>query len=123
MEYFIIYLLGAVLYGLAELLWRGWTHWTMLLCGGLCFLLMYMIADSSLKRTQKWVLCAAVITAVEFETGLLINLILGWDVWDYSDMPMNLLGQICPAFTLAWLGLSIPGTALCDLLRGFLRAQ
>ncbi len=123
MEYLIVYFLGAALYGLAELLWRGWTHWTMLLCGGLCFTLMYIIADSTLKRTQKWIACAAVITAVEFETGLLVNLILGWDVWDYSDMRFNLMGQICPAFTLVWLGLSIPGTALCSKLRIVLRSQ
>ena len=57
------------------------------------------------------------ITAVEFETGLLVNLTLGWGVWDYSDMPLNLMGQICPAFTLAWLALSVPGTELCTLLR------
>ncbi len=117
MEYFIVYLLGAALYGLAELLWRGWTHWTMLLCGGLCFTLIYIISGSGLGRVRKWILCAAVITAVEFETGLLVNLTLGWGVWDYSDMPLNLMGQICPAFTLAWLALSVPGTALCTLLR------
>lgn len=121
MEYFIVYLLGAALYGLAELLWRGWTHWTMLLCGGLCFTLIYIISGSGLGRVRKWILSAAVITAVEFETGLLVNLTLGWGVWDYSDMPLNLMGQICPAFTLAWLALSVPGTALCALLRRNLR--
>lgn len=117
MEYLIVCLLGAVLYGTAELLWRGWTHWTMLLCGALCFTLMYIISGSKLKRAQKYLLCAAVITTVEFETGLLVNLILEWGVWDYSDMRFNLLGQICPAFTLAWLALSVPGTFLCEKLR------
>ncbi len=116
-EYFVVYLLGAVLYGLTELLWRGWTHWTMLLCGGLCFTLMYIISGSGLSRMKRLILCAAVITTVEFETGLLVNLALGWNVWDYSAMPLNLLGQICPAFTFVWLGISVPGTALCTRLR------
>lgn len=110
-------MLGAVLYGLSELLWRGWTHWTMLLCGGLCFMLMYIISGSGLDRVKSVILSAAVITAVEFETGLLVNLTLGWSVWDYSDRPLNLMGQICPTFTLVWLGLSVPGMALCTRLR------
>ena len=122
MEFVFVYTLGAVLYGAAELLWRGWTHWTMLLCGGLCFFLMYLISSAPLPLWRKWVLSSAVITAVEFETGIVVNLLLGWDVWDYSDMPVNLLGQICPEFSLCWLLLSVPGIALCALIRSlFLR--
>ena len=33
MEYLLIYTLGGLLYGAIELLWRGWTHWTMLQIG------------------------------------------------------------------------------------------
>lgn len=119
MEFVLVYLIGGMLYGLTELLWRGWTHWTMLLCGGLCFTLMYLISMSGIELVKKWVLSAAAITTVEFLTGCLVNLRLGWQVWDYSDMPYNLLGQICPQFLLLWLALSIPGVALCTALRSF----
>ena len=117
MEFLFVYMLGGVLYGLMELLWRGWTHWTMVLCGGFCFTLMYLISTTGLPAVKKWLLCAAAITTVEFLTGCLVNLRLGWQVWDYSNMPGNLLGQICPQFLLLWLALSVPGVALCSAIR------
>lgn len=123
MEFVLVYFIGGMLYGLTELLWRGWTHWTMLLCGGLCFTLMYLISMSGMELIKKWVLSAAVITTVEFLTGCLVNLRLGWQVWDYSDLPYNLLGQICPQFLLLWLALSVPGVALCTALRNFFTAR
>jgi len=88
--------LGAVLYGALELLWRGRTHWTMLILGGVCFAVMYLIATrSTWPLLQKWISSAAVITALEFLAGAAVNIRLGWDVWDYSDQPFNLFGQIC----------------------------
>lgn len=123
MEYILVYLTGAGLYGLLELSWRGWTHWTMLLCGGACFSLMYLIAPSVLPMWRKCVLSAAAITTVEFYIGCLVNLRLGWQVWDYSAMPFNLLGQVCPGFLLLWLALSLPGLWLCMGLRRLLRRK
>ena len=117
MEYLVVYLSGAALYGLMELCWRGWTHWTMLFCGGLCFTLMYLVSGSELSLPKKWILSACIITTVEFVAGCIVNLRLHWQVWDYSALPFNLLGQICPQFILMWFVLSIPGTALCSLLR------
>ena len=48
MEMIAVYVTGGLLYGLIELLWRGWTHWSMLLCGGACFALTYQISLSAL---------------------------------------------------------------------------
>ena len=117
MEEIVVFALGGIAYGLLELLWRGWTHWTMPICGGICFLIMYVISKLNIPLIRKWILSAAGIVTVEFYTGCLVNLAFGWNVWDYSDMPHNLLGQICLRFSLMWLALSIPGTALCSLLR------
>ena len=85
----------------------------MVLCGGLCFLVMYLISGLPLCLMKKCVLSSAAICTAEFYTGCLVNLRLGWNVWDYSALPMNLMGQICPLYTLYWLLLSVPGTALC----------
>lgn len=117
MEYLIVYAFGGLAYALLEILWRGWTHWSMILCGGLCFLLMYLISGSAMGLVRKCVLSAAAITTVEFFTGCLVNLRLHWQVWDYSASRFNLLGQICPGFMLLWLLLSVPGLLLCDTLR------
>lgn len=121
MEYILVYITGAALYGLLELGWRGWTHWTMLLCGGACFSLMYLISMGIMPLWRKCILSAAAITTVEFFTGCLVNLRLHWHVWDYSAMPCNILGQICPQFLLLWLALSLPGLWLCAKLRQILQ--
>ena len=116
-EYIAVFTVGGLVYGLLEIMWRGWTHWTMLICGGLCFTLMYIIARAPMRAAQKIVASAAMITSVEFVTGCIVNLTLGMGVWDYSALPFDLMGQICPRFSLMWLGLSAPGLWLCRLLR------
>ena len=49
---------------------------------------------------------AAIVTALELLVGLIVNRWLGWNVWDYSDMPGNLWGQVCLPFAVAWFFLS-----------------
>lgn len=123
MELLVIYCVGGLLYAAVELLWRGWTHWTMILCGGLCFTLMFLISGLSLPLYKKCILSTAAITLVEFLTGCVVNLRLKWQVWDYSALPGNLLGQICPQFLLMWLLLSVPALYLCAALRRILVDQ
>lgn len=120
LEFLLVYIIGAGLYGLLELIWRGWTHWTMLLCGGACFTLMYIIGGSTLPLLIKCLLSAIVISTVEFSAGYLVNITLGWHIWDYSDRAYNILGQVCPLFSLLWFVLSVPGLYLCSGLRRLL---
>lgn len=63
------------------------------------------------------VIGACLITALEFITGCVVNQWLGWGVWDYSGMPGNVLGQICPQYILLWLPVSLAGIVLDDWLR------
>ena len=88
----------------------------MLLAGGVSLLLILL---TCVRRPlwQGWVQGMALITAVEFVSGCVLNLGLGWHVWDYSAQPLNLMGQICPLFCLFWLLLSVPAVALCRFLR------
>ena len=116
MEFITVFFLGAALYGSIEVLFRGWTHWTMLILGGICFCLMYMLSGTSLPFVLKLLLSALCITALEFGTGYLVNITLGWQVWDYSALPLNIKGQICPLFSFLWLMLSIPGLLLCSAI-------
>ena len=120
-EFFFVYLLGALGYGGIESFWRGSTHWTMLLLGGACFLVIYAVtAFGRFVLPLRWLLCAVFITVMEFLSGCLLNLCLGWDIWDYGDIPGNLLGQICPFYSACWLLLSIPCSALAHLIRRWL---
>ena len=62
-----------------------------------------------------WFCCATntlLITALEFVTGCLVNLHLGWDVWDYATQPLNLMGQVCIGFSALWFLLSVPVSGL-----------
>lgn len=72
---------------------------------------------------RRWTLCAAAVTTVEYFTGVLVNLRLGWNVWNYADRPLNVLGQICPLYSLFWFGLSIPGVWLGRTVRQKLAAR
>ena len=81
------------------------------------FFMLHLISIHFLHFTLhsllRCLLGALVITSLEFAVGAVVNLGLGWDVWDYSEKPFNIMGQICPLFTLGWLALSLPGFMLC----------
>jgi len=114
-KYMLIFAFGAAGYGAIELAFRGRTHWTMLITGGICFMLIYMITlCRKIRKWQKWLLGGIVITVVEFMVGSIVNIGLGWKVWSYANMPYNLWGQICPTFSALWCLLCIPIMWLCD---------
>ena len=107
----ILFLLGGSAYVGLELLWRGRSHGTMFLAGGLCFLLL-----GRLHRVKPWllrgVLGAGMITAVELLIGLLFN--RDYRVWDYRRLPLHFLGQICLPFFILWVPVSLFAMALYD---------
>lgn len=59
----------------------------------------------------------AVATASELLTGIIVNLWLGWNIWDYSGIPGNFMGQICPQFIVLWLFISAIAIVLDDAIR------
>ena len=121
LELLTAFCLGGSAYGAIELAWRGHTHWTMVLTGGVCYVFMYLIASwEEIGPWRRYILCAAVITSVEFVVGSVVNVYLGWAVWDYSHQPLNLYGQICARYAVYWFFLSIPGCALARLIKRLL---
>lgn len=110
---------GAVYYAI-ELIWRGHSHWTMALLGGALFLILGDIGNHLGEETPLWVQAAfggVIVTACELSAGIWINLVLGLDVWDYSRVPFNLLGQICLPYSLLWVPLSAVAIRLDRRLR------
>lgn len=101
---FIVFSIGAAAYGLIEILFRGHTHWTMVLTGGACVLTLYYLSGWLLfmPLILSALAGAMIITCYEFFVGVMVNLKFNWHVWDYSSQPGNVLGQICPAFTALW---------------------
>ena len=95
----------------------------MVILGGICF-----VAVGLLNEILPWempilvqMICGGIIiTMLEFITGVVINIQLGWAVWDYSQERFNLLGQICPRYSMYWVLLSGVAIILDDHLRYWL---
>ena len=120
-KYLILAAVGGVLYYLLEVLWRGYSHWTMALLGGLCFVLIGAINEVipwEMPLVLQGVIgSACIVTPLEFVTGCIVNLWLGWNVWDYSNIPFNVMGQICLPFSALWVVVSAAAVVLDDWLR------
>lgn len=97
------------MYCAIEILWRGYTHISMFLLGGFAFRLLARIGRLNRNFFSKILLSTGAVTTAEFCSGLLLNCMMQLHVWDYSDCPMNLLGQICLPYTLLWMPLCAVG--------------
>ena len=110
----VIFTIGAGGYGLIEILWRGYTHWSMLCAGGIVFLGMSRIA-SALKKASaiiKGIVGGVFVTAVEYAFGIVFNVILKKNVF-------NINGQICALYSVLWVLLSI----ICVPFSGFIKKK
>lgn len=119
-KYLILFLVGGSLYYFIELISRGYSHISMLILGGICFItlgLLNEILDWTTPLIKQMLYGSIIITILEFITGCIVNLWLGWNVWDYSNEPFNLLGQICLEYSIYWFFLSFVGIILDDYLR------
>lgn len=122
-KYIVLALVGGSAYVLLELLWRGWSHWTMFLLGGYLFVQLGSLNEVltwEMSLIEQAVIGACVVTATELEVGLILNCWWGLGVWDYSDMPCNLWGQICLPYAVLWAPVSLAAIVLDDWLRWWL---
>ena len=103
----LLFLLGGMGYVALECLWRGWSHSSMFLAGGICFLLLGKLhaVSHGLFLPVKGLIGAGIITMVELLAGLIFN--RNYRVWDYRHLPFNFHGQICLRFFLLWIPLSL----------------
>lgn len=97
----------------------------MFICGGLCFLFVGFAGKRILENSvnvfvaiiQIMIMGSLIITSLEYITGIIVNVYLKINVWDYSDMRYNVQGQICMAYSMLWALLSLP----CVFLNGVIR--
>ena len=116
---FIIFLIFGLIYIIIELLYRGHTHYSMFIVGGICGVLIGLINDNTpdMPLLPQCILGSIIITIIELLTGLFLNVYLGLNVWDYSNQPFNFMGQICPQFCIIWCILSILVIRIDDWLK------
>ena len=119
-KYLILFLTGAMVYGIIEILWRGRTHWTMAVLGGICFVICGGVNEYLSWETPlllQCLICAVLITAAELAAGMVLNVRMGLAIWDYSDLPFQYRGQICLGYSCLWYLLSMVAILLDDWIR------
>ena len=110
----LLFYTGGTVYLSLELLYRGRSHGSMFMAGGLCFLLIGHLnrVEPKLPLLLRALTGAAIVTAVELGAGMLVN--RQYQVWDYRNQPGNFMGQICPLFSALWIPLSLAAAVLFE---------
>ena len=99
----------------------GFANLIMLFIGGLCGVLIGSINQfPKFNNMAVWKQAAigTVLTLiVEYASGYVLNIKLGLNIWNYSDMYFNIKGQICLEFALIWFLLMPIAIWLEDYIR------
>ena len=99
---------GGSLYYLIEIGFRGYSHWTMFMLGGLALTFCSFQGEVMHWSEPLWLqIFRAVLflTSLEFTTGIICNKWLKIGIWDYRDQSFQLWGQICLPFIVLFSGL------------------
>ncbi len=119
-KHIILFVIGGMAYFFLEVAVRGYSHYTMFLCGGACFVCCGLLNENvkiKMSFVSQMVLSAVIITILEFITGLIVNVWLKMDIWDYSHLPYNFMGQICLLYSVLWFFVSSAAIVMDDFLR------
>lgn len=127
---FVTWFAGGMIYFYFEILFRGYSHYSMIICGGLCVLIVGRLGklffDSFENKFLPIILImlfgSIIITSLEYVTGIIVNVELNNCVWDYSERDYNVSGQICLEFSALWSALSLLCVAIDDIVRRVMRA-
>lgn len=116
---FFIFIIFGISYFTLEILYRGYSHWTMILLGGIVSVLIGLINEitPNMRMWKQMFLGTILITVFEFILGYILNIKLGLGIWDYSNIPFNIMGQICLPFSFLWFVLSYFVIILDDILK------
>lgn len=120
LKYVLLFHIGGAIYWFIEILYRGYSHWSMYILGGICFLACGLINEKynwDMPMVEQMGIASILITVLEFIVGLIVNKLFMMNVWDYSNVPLNIMGQICLPFTVIWFFLSGVAIVLDDYLR------
>ncbi len=122
-KYLILGIIGGFTYVLIELLYRGHSHWSMFAVSAVSFILIGLINEFISWDMELWkqmLIGSGIVTILEFISGYILNIKLGWHIWNYSNVPFNILGQICLPFSIVWFFISLIAIVADDYLRYWL---
>ncbi len=119
----VLFIIGGIIYYFIETLWRGYSYVSMFFVGGLCFVFIGMINEFLSFDTPIWkqqFIATVIVTLIELAAGIVLNKWLNMSIWDYSNLPFNLWGQVSLHYSIGWFVLSAAAIILDDWLRYFL---
>ena len=118
-KYAFLVWFGGSTYVTLEVFWRARSHWTMFVLAAVVFIMIGLLNEIWTKWNLliQTLVGTGIATVLEFITGLVVNVILRWDVWDYSNLPGNIMGQICPQFMILWALIVVVAIILDDVIR------
>ena len=122
MQNIFLFIFGGFAYGLIEILYKGSSHISMFIAGGLSFWLIGLLDEGKKNPPliMQMILSGVIVTIIEFVTGIVVNLRMGLNVWNYVDIPFNIAGQVCLIFSIIWAFLSVLAIVADDYIRYWL---
>lgn len=120
LKYFVLFVIGGILFNVVEILWRGYSYPEMTVVGGICFILIGAVNELfpwDMALASQMLISALAVTGVELIAGLVLNVWLRLGIWDYSSQCYNFMGQICLLYFNLWFLLSAVGIVLDDIIR------
>ncbi len=113
MKKFKIFMVMAVAYMIIEAVFRLCTDpssisliqtLSMGVCGGLSGLFADLLNEDGWNAPMfvDVIIASLFTTSLEYAFGYVLNIKLGLNIWDYSNMPFNLNGQICLTYSIGW---------------------
>ena len=113
--------------GISALSLCGWTSIWMFPISGLCGVIISIFNEqpqyNRLKMWQQTLIGGSLITIIELSSGIIFNIFLKLNLWDYSHEKFNFIGQICLQNCIVWFLLSVVIVWLDDILSYYIYAD
>lgn len=102
----VMFIIGCSLYLMIEIFYRGYSFRLMGVAGGLIFIIGGTLNDKFSWKMDLLLQCliiSCIVTILEAIIGNIDHYWLHLNMWDYTNMPFNLLnGKICLPFSVIW---------------------
>lgn len=111
---------GGSFYVTLEVFYRGYSHVSMFILAGVVFTLVGLLNEVlpwEFDLVWQDIIGTGIALIGEYTTGMIVNVKMGLNVWDYSDKFLNLNGQICLEFGLIWIPLILLAIVIDDVIR------
>jgi len=103
---------------------QGHSSLWMMLVGGISGWLIGYINELRCLKNLKMIFITLIgcfiISSLELVSGAILNILLNFNLWDYSKYPINLLGQIELFHSIGWLFITPLTVCLDDALRAWI---